>query len=44
MENAASVIDAVKTASQTLKDEVGRKTGLAVVIVGSVPVEGEKTP
>ncbi|MBP1860265.1 hypothetical protein J2Z75_003786 [Rhizobium herbae] len=29
------MIDAVKTASQTLKDEIGVKTGLAVVIVGN---------
>ncbi len=34
---AASVIDAVKTASQTLKDQVGVQTGLAVVIVGNDP-------
>ncbi len=34
---AASVIDAVKTASQALKDQTGVKTGLAVVIVGNDP-------
>ncbi|MBW9063715.1 bifunctional methylenetetrahydrofolate dehydrogenase/methenyltetrahydrofolate cyclohydrolase FolD [Rhizobium herbae] len=34
---AASVIDAVKAASQTLQDETGIKTGLAVVIVGNDP-------
>jgi len=34
---AASVIDAVKTASQALQDETGVKTGLAVVIVGNDP-------
>jgi methylenetetrahydrofolate dehydrogenase (NADP+)/methenyltetrahydrofolate cyclohydrolase len=34
---AASVIDAVKTASQALRDETGVKTGLAVVIVGNDP-------
>jgi methylenetetrahydrofolate dehydrogenase (NADP+) / methenyltetrahydrofolate cyclohydrolase len=34
---AASVIDAVKTASQALKDQAGVKTGLAVVIVGNDP-------
>ncbi len=34
---AASVIDAVKTASQALKDQVGVQTGLAVVIVGNDP-------
>lgn len=34
---AASVIDAVKSASQALRDETGVKTGLAVVIVGSDP-------
>ncbi|MFT2210931.1 bifunctional methylenetetrahydrofolate dehydrogenase/methenyltetrahydrofolate cyclohydrolase FolD [Rhizobium giardinii] len=34
---AASVIDAVKVASQTLQDETGIKTGLAVVIVGNDP-------
>jgi methylenetetrahydrofolate dehydrogenase (NADP+) / methenyltetrahydrofolate cyclohydrolase len=34
---AASVIDAVKTASQTLNDQTGVKTGLAVVIVGNDP-------
>ncbi|MCV9998711.1 bifunctional methylenetetrahydrofolate dehydrogenase/methenyltetrahydrofolate cyclohydrolase FolD [Pararhizobium sp. YC-54] len=34
---AASVIDAVKTASQALKDQTGVKTGLAVVIVGDDP-------
>jgi methylenetetrahydrofolate dehydrogenase (NADP+)/methenyltetrahydrofolate cyclohydrolase len=31
------VIDAVKAASQTLQDETGIKTGLAVVIVGNDP-------
>ena len=34
---ASSVIDAVKTASRTLQDETGTKTGLAVVIVGNDP-------
>ncbi len=34
---AASVIDAVKTASETLTKETGIKTGLAVVIVGNDP-------
>ncbi|MGI0524908.1 bifunctional methylenetetrahydrofolate dehydrogenase/methenyltetrahydrofolate cyclohydrolase FolD [Rhizobium giardinii] len=34
---AASVIDDVKAASQTLQDETGIKTGLAVVIVGNDP-------
>jgi methylenetetrahydrofolate dehydrogenase (NADP+)/methenyltetrahydrofolate cyclohydrolase len=34
---AASVIDAVKTASQALKDHAAVKTGLAVVIVGNDP-------
>jgi methylenetetrahydrofolate dehydrogenase (NADP+) / methenyltetrahydrofolate cyclohydrolase len=34
---AASVIDAVKTASQALTDQTGVKTGLAVVIVGNDP-------
>ncbi|OBZ92755.1 methenyltetrahydrofolate cyclohydrolase [Pararhizobium polonicum] len=34
---AASVIDAVKTASQALTEETGVKTGLAVVIVGNDP-------
>ena len=34
---AASVIDAVKTASQALKDQAAVKTGLAVVIVGNDP-------
>jgi methylenetetrahydrofolate dehydrogenase (NADP+) / methenyltetrahydrofolate cyclohydrolase len=34
---AASVIDAVKNASQALQDETGVKTGLAVVIVGNDP-------
>jgi methylenetetrahydrofolate dehydrogenase (NADP+)/methenyltetrahydrofolate cyclohydrolase len=34
---AASVIDAVKTASEALQDETGVKTGLAVVIVGDDP-------
>jgi len=34
---ASSVIDAVKTASQVLKDETGVKPGLAVVIVGDDP-------
>ncbi|CAN7229743.1 bifunctional methylenetetrahydrofolate dehydrogenase/methenyltetrahydrofolate cyclohydrolase FolD [Pararhizobium sp. LjRoot255] len=34
---AASVIDAVKTASEALQDEIGVKTGLAVVIVGNDP-------
>lgn len=34
---AASVIDAVKTASLALKDQTGIKTGLAVVIVGNDP-------
>ena len=34
---AASVIDAVKTASQALTEQTGVKTGLAVVIVGNDP-------
>jgi len=34
---AASVIDAVKTASETLQEQTGVKTGLAVVIVGDDP-------
>ncbi len=34
---AASVIDAVKTASQVLTEQTGVKTGLAVVIVGNDP-------
>lgn len=34
---AASVIEAVKTASQTLEAHAGVKTGLAVVIVGNDP-------
>ncbi|HTO32855.1 MAG TPA: bifunctional methylenetetrahydrofolate dehydrogenase/methenyltetrahydrofolate cyclohydrolase FolD [Pararhizobium sp.] len=34
---AASVIDAVKTASEALTKETGVKTGLAVVIVGNDP-------
>ncbi|MCV9962860.1 bifunctional methylenetetrahydrofolate dehydrogenase/methenyltetrahydrofolate cyclohydrolase FolD [Pararhizobium sp. BT-229] len=34
---AASVIDAVKTASQALQEQAGVKTGLAVVIVGDDP-------
>jgi len=34
---AASVIDAVKTASETLQQQTGVKTGLAVVIVGDDP-------
>ncbi|WP_438750152.1 bifunctional methylenetetrahydrofolate dehydrogenase/methenyltetrahydrofolate cyclohydrolase FolD [Pararhizobium sp. O133] len=34
---AASVIDAVKSASETLTNETGVKTGLAVVIVGNDP-------
>lgn len=34
---AASVIDAVKAASETLTKETGVKTGLAVVIVGNDP-------
>ena len=34
---AASVIDAVKSASQALTNETGVKTGLAVVIVGNDP-------
>ncbi|MDW5315485.1 bifunctional methylenetetrahydrofolate dehydrogenase/methenyltetrahydrofolate cyclohydrolase FolD [Rhizobium sp. PL01] len=36
-EVAASVIDAVKTASQALTEQTGVKTGLAVVIVGNDP-------
>jgi methylenetetrahydrofolate dehydrogenase (NADP+) / methenyltetrahydrofolate cyclohydrolase len=34
---AASVIEAVKSASASLEREIGRKTGLAVVIVGDDP-------
>ncbi|WP_349437294.1 bifunctional methylenetetrahydrofolate dehydrogenase/methenyltetrahydrofolate cyclohydrolase FolD [Pararhizobium sp. A13] len=34
---AASVIDAVKTASEALQEQTGVKTGLAVVIVGDDP-------
>ncbi len=34
---AASVIDAVKTASEALREQTGVKTGLAVVIVGDDP-------